>query len=523
MDEGSNRNRPAGGPPRTSREAREDARASRPANGNGQGGGLLSRYGSGDDGGESARRAPSGPRGGASRTANGGGQPPSGGGLLSRARGNGRGDRELLRDAFTALGGQARRLGENVRRAAGKVRDPKSGDWRASDFDQRTLDSWDRDERVPFDVPNEPEMGDARTRPADRRRPAPRAARDYRGHHGHDGRPAPRGWDDDEWDAGWETGTWDTGWATGLGPSLDYGRESGEDDDSGFWSPGRDEWDDDGRSDPLAESLSTLARLGAVHARMGRLARARLLLRTRPAAAAMLAFFLLGFMLTCCAPVIPLLRLGYDASDALRRAQTLQGMLSDQSALLNATALKNAQAQVDGLTHDLYEINSAMNIVGAPLSAVSPTVRNYRLLTRIGFDLTATASEGLQVAQTILTPLQGGALAADSGTPGLTMDDMNQAKAVLADAQVRLADALAANAQLDPSVLKGPLAKFSKYLALLPDAPPILAEMQRLLDAAPALLGIGQNAYYLVVAMDRSELRPAGGFMGNYGDRKSVV
>ncbi len=516
MDDGSNRNRPAGGSPRASRDARErprPAHASRPANGNGQGGGLLSRY-SGDDGGDAARRAPSGPRNGSSRSGNGG-HAPSGGGLLSRARG--RGDREMLRDAFTALGDQARRLGENVRRAAGKVRAPKSGDWRASDFDQRTLDSWDQDERVPFAVPDEPDMGDPRTRPAaDRRRYAPSDAREYGGR-GSGGRGAPRGWDDDEWDAGWETGTWDTGWATGLGPSLDYGRASGEDDDSGFWSPVRDDWDDGGRSDPLAESLSTLARLGAVHARMGRLARMRLLLRTRPAAAAMLAFFLLGFMLTCCAPMIPLLRLGYDASDALRRAQTLQGMLSDQSALLNTTALKNAQAQVDGLTHDLYEINSAMNIVGAPLSAVSPTVRNYRLLTRIGFDLTATASEGLQVAQTILTPLQGGALAADSSTPGLTMDDMNQAKAVLADAQVRLADALAANAQLDPSALKGPLAKFGKYLAILPEAPPILAEMQRLLDSAPALLGIGQNAYYLVVAMDRSELRPAGGFMGNYG------
>ena len=429
----------------------------------------------------------------------------------------------MLRDAFTALGDQARRLGENVRRAAGAMRNPKSGDWRASDFDQGTLDSWDRNEQVPFDVPDEPDLDDPRTRPArDGRRSAPRAARDYderdrrRGGAGAGG-GRPQHWDDDEWDAGWEAGTWDTGWATGFGPSLDYGRESGEEEDSGFWSPGRDAWEDDGRSDPLAESLSTLARLGAVHAPMSRLARMRLLLRTRPAAAAMLAFFLLGFMLTCCAPMIPILRLGYDASDALRRAQTLQGMLSDQSALLNANTLKEAQVQVDGITHDLYEINSAMNIAGAPLSAVSSTMRNYRLLTRIGFDMTATASEGLQVAQTLLTPLSGGALAADSSTPGLTMDDINQAKAVLADAQVRLSDALAAYSQLDQSALKGPLAKVGKYLALLPEAPPIMREMDVLLNSAPSLLGIGQDAHYLVIAMDRSELRPAGGFMGNYG------
>jgi hypothetical protein len=512
MDDGSNRNRQGRGSsrsPRDDHESRRPARPSRPASGSGQGGGLLSRYSAGDDADNSARRSPSTPRDGAGRS--GANVPPSGGGLLSRAR---HGDREMLRDAFTALGGQARRLGANMRRAAGAMRNPNSGDWRASDFDQRTLDSWDREEQVPFEISEDPDMREAGARRAgDTRRSASRG----RGGRDPAHRTAPRTWDDDEWNAGWETGTWDTGWATGFAPSLDYGRDSDEFGDSGFWSPGRDGWDDDGRSDPLAESLDTLARLGAVHAPMGRAARVRLLLRTRPTAAAMLAFFLLGFMLTCCAPTIPLLRLAYDANDALHRVQVLQGMLADQAALLNSATLKNAQQQVDALTHDLYEINSAMNIAGAPLAAVSSTARNYRLLTRIGFDLAATADEGIQVAQTILSPLQGGALAADSGTPGLTMDDINQAKAVLADAQVRLADALTANAQLDPSVLKGPLAKFSKYLALLPEAPPIISEMQRLLDSAPTLLGIGQNAYYLVVAMDRSELRPAGGFMGNYG------
>ncbi|HEV2461710.1 MAG TPA: DUF4012 domain-containing protein, partial [Ktedonobacterales bacterium] len=285
----------------------------------------------------------------------------------------------------------------------------------------------------------------------------------------------------------------------------------------GVWAPPeqRDWYDED--DDALSRSLNTLARLGAVGEPIGRIARIRMLFRTRPAAAAMLALFLLGFMLTCCAPVIPLLRLGYDVSDALQRVNTLQGMFSDTSSLLSAPKLKDAQGEVDALTHDLYEINSAMNIAGAPFAAVSSTVRSYRLLTRIGFDLTASADEGLQVAQTLLTPLQGGALAADTSTPGLTADDIAQARGVLADASVRIQDALAAYQQFDPNVLKGPLKKLGKYLSLLPMAPAVLGEFNRLLDSAPALLGIGQPANYLVLVMDRSELRPAGGFMGNYG------
>lgn len=514
MDDGDNRTRrPASGPrgPQSAREARRhEAPGGPPVNQGGDGGGLLSRYTPDPD----DARQPAGPsrqpRSGPPtpydpRTGNGrpGSAGPSGGGLLSRAR----------NDAFAALTSQAKRIGAGVRRAAGAMRHPQSGDWRASDFDPQTLDSWDRHDEVPFDLPDQPEFEDERARL--RQRDGGRGSRDARRD---GGKPFPSGWEDDEWeDAGWETGTWDTGWATDFGPSMDYAGRY--DDDSGaLWMPGRG-GRDDGRddSDPVAESLNTLARLGAVHAPMSRRTRFRLLVRTRPAAAAMLAFFVLGFMLTCCAPVIPILRLAYDTNDALRRVDALQGLMADQAALLNAATLKEAQAQVDGLSHDLFEINSAINIAGAPLSGISSSVRNYRLLTRIGFDLTTTADESIQVAQTILTPLQGGALAADSSAPGLTTDDINQAKQVLADAQVRLADALVAYQQLDRTSLSGPLAKFDKYLALLPSAPAIVAEMQRLLDSAPGLLGIGQPAYYLVVAMDRSELRPAGGFMGNYG------
>jgi hypothetical protein len=226
-------------------------------------------------------------------------------------------------------------------------------------------------------------------------------------------------------------------------------------------------------------------------------------------------------MLTCCAPTIPLLRLGYDAADAARRVSNLQAIFAGgTSALFNGAKLKEAQTEVDGITHDMYEINGAMNIAGAPLAAVSPQMRDYRLLVRMGFDLTAAADEGLNVGQTLLTPLQGGALSTDTGTPGLTMDDINQARAVLSDANARLQDSIGAYSSLDVGALPSQLRPGSRYgnlLGLLPTAQSALGEMSRLLDVAPSLLGIGQPAYYLVIAMDRSELRPGGGFQGNYG------
>ena len=161
-----------------------------------------------------------------------------------------------------------------------------------------------------------------------------------------------------------------------------------------------------------------------------------------------------------------------------------------------------------------------MNLAGAPLAAVSPAVRDYRLLTRMGFDLTAAADEGLDVAQTLLLPLEGGALPSDSSTPGITTSDIQQAQGVLAEASARIDDALAAYAAIDVHALPGilqPAGKYGKYFALLPTAKGALSELNTLLPGAAALLGVGSPAYYLVVLMDRSELRPGGGFQGNYG------
>jgi hypothetical protein len=254
---------------------------------------------------------------------------------------------------------------------------------------------------------------------------------------------------------------------------------------------------------------------------LGRVARFRLLLRRRPTAAALLSFLLLGLLLTSCAPLLPLLRLGLDANDAVHRVQTLQALFADGSAsLLNTAKLTDAQTQVDALSHDLYEINSVVSTLGTPLSALSPQLRDDRLLVRLGFDLTASADEGLQVARTILTPLQGGALATNGSGPGITPADLQQAQAVLADATGRVADAEATYAQLDPTALPSQLqpgTKLGSYLHLLPLAPQVVAELSALLQSVPALLGVGQPAYYLVMALDRSELRPVGGFAGNYG------
>jgi hypothetical protein len=262
--------------------------------------------------------------------------------------------------------------------------------------------------------------------------------------------------------------------------------------------------------------------MGRVGEALGQVEQVRRRFRHRPAVAALLACLVLGLLLTACAPLLPFLRLSLDAADAAHRVTTLQAIFDHGSSasLLDVSTLAQVQIQLDALSQDMFELNALTTTFGAPLAPLNPQVQDDRLLVQIGYDLAVAADQGVQVARTILTPLQGGALAAGGSEEGITATTLAQARTVLATATQHVQDAEAAYTQLDPAALPPqvrPSTHLGAYLHLLPQAPLILAELSDLLDIAPSLLGIGQPAYYLVLALDRSELRPIGGFAGNYG------
>jgi uncharacterized protein DUF4012 len=470
------------------------------------------------------------PRQSASRERNGGraanasrpSQNDAGNGLLSRYHDSPpprRGGQGLHGD--NGLLARARRLGENLRATVMGPRMPRAGEWKASDFSPDELENWDHHDAAPFDLPPDPDApAQARSYRNGQRESGPRRSNGDKGAYPRAGNGRRSlddnmGWDDDEGDVGWESGTWDTRWATSMQPSLEYAGGRDGFADSGFWAPGRGADYDDQRSGPLA----TLAMIATPNAALSRRARLQILMRRRPAAAALVIVFLVGLFLSILAPLIPIIRLGYDVSDATYHAASLQSLFSGgASSLLSVSKLGEAKDHLNAIQQDLYEIDGVVGLTTAPLSSVSPTVRNYRLLIRIGYDLTAAGTTGIDVAQTLLGPLTGGALSSDG--QGINADDIQRARVSLAGAEARVADALASYQQLDQSALPAQLkpdAKYGKLLALLTVAPDAFTEMKSLLDAAPGLLGIGAAANYIVLSLDRSELRPGGGFQGNYG------
>ncbi len=320
-------------------------------------------------------------------------------------------------------------------------------------------------------------------------------------------------------DGDWYDETWDAGWTTSFRPANSATSDAdGHSPDAPTNASNRSGID----AEIFAAPLGALARLGPVSAPIEHGGRPRVSSRRRPAAMVILALFVVGFMLTCVVPLIPVLRLGYDVADATRRITALKALVAgDPTQLINTSKLQDAQNQVAGIQRDLYEINGTINIISAPLSAMSSDARNYRLLVGLGLDMTLAANGGIQAAQTILKPVEsGGILGGGAASAGITSADIQQARVALANAHTNLLDAYSAYEQLDQQTLPDqfkPGSTVGKLLAMIPTALSAVDELNTLLDIAPALLGVGQPAYYLVAAMDSTELRPGGGFIGNYG------
>lgn len=123
-------------------------------------------------------------------------------------------------------------------------------------------------------------------------------------------------------------------------------------------------------------------------------------------------------------------------------------------------------------------------------------------------------------ACTIISTLTTGLHNSMQKATGLTTADLvvldqnfQQIKMALTSAAGLVNQLQPADLQLDPSLGKL-VGEFHTYLPLIQQG---VEEATTLFPALPQLLGIGQPAYYLIEILDSTELRPGGGFIGNYG------
>lgn len=331
-------------------------------------------------------------------------------------------------------------------------------------------------------------------------------------------RHEPRDWDDE----GWRGEGWDDGRRGSRGqPSRDGWGD-------GSWSPpsGRGP---SGRGQGVAARGAAAwrdasARFATVSKRSSRLPAwldARLPKERR---ARMVALTLLVVILVCAVGSIPGSVFAYSSTMSLAKDGVAELKLAEADFKTLGTSPTN-----------LHVINSAQGHLQrahddfARIQFLVTTLTPAQGLPKVGDKLGAAAR---------LTPLavegtQAGILACDAlkvlvtglknplGTSGgLTSSDMSKISGDVDQVQSLFGQIGGQIQQLRPSDLTidprlGPLV--GGVVQKLPEITQLVNDLDGFTHALPQLLGVGKPSTYLVLILDSSELRPTGGFIGNFG------
>ena len=174
-----------------------------------------------------------------------------------------------------------------------------------------------------------------------------------------------------------------------------------------------------------------------------------------------------------------------------------------------ASALKNFSL----LNSDLTALPAFVRQVPAYSARLDSALR----LVPLAMTLSKAGVAGCGILNTLVTGLH------DPLTPqghGITPSDLAAVNQDVTELKSALVIATRQINQLQPGDMQFD-ARLPKLVSTFhKDVPAIqgwITTLQQLLPVAPALLGVGTPANYLLEVLDSTELRPGGGFIGNYG------
>ena len=227
-----------------------------------------------------------------------------------------------------------------------------------------------------------------------------------------------------------------------------------------------------------------------------------------PAGRAVIIMVAMVILFGVCAPGAFVARAAFAASDGYSHLTKIEALVSQDgvAALLNPANQDAIQGHLVAAHADFVTIEQTLGL-GDALVSHNAGLRNLARLTRLAVDMTGAGQDLLTVATTTLAPLLSDPFAASTPT-GLQASALFAAHTRLADADATMRDAAAIAPTITgeglPAAL-GPGGKLGKLLGRVGDIAQLTHAFSILLDDAPALLGIGTPATYLLLAMDRSE------------------
>ncbi len=202
------------------------------------------------------------------------------------------------------------------------------------------------------------------------------------------------------------------------------------------------------------------------------------------------------------------------------------GVKTHPSGFLDAGKLSRARQEFVAARSDFQQVTYELDHTGiiqsitALLPQYLPQVHSARAVSQIGIDI---SDIGQQLTSTalLLAPTFRGPLLTDTTKPLITQEMLDLVGATITAILPRLNDIQAQSRSMSLDSL--PVSsqqrdQLQQLLQLLPQGQADLAQVLDLLSAANWLLGVSEPRTFLVQTMDRAELRPTGGFTGQYGE-----
>lgn len=217
----------------------------------------------------------------------------------------------------------------------------------------------------------------------------------------------------------------------------------------------------------------------------------------------------------------------YDGIDHLMAVKDLFATAkSDPMGALNAGKLKQAQSNFQVAEADFIQLQQMINQPDVQ-SAIAQFAPQYssklgmaQRLLQVAIDASQMGNELSNVGMLGANIIHSSPLASGSTKPLITATDVATVEAALVHAQYYIDDIQAQMSQVSLKELPISVSQQNQLTSLLAEMPKIqnyITQAQGLIPAVSWLLGVGQTRHFLIQTMDNGELRPGGGFTGQYG------
>ncbi len=179
--------------------------------------------------------------------------------------------------------------------------------------------------------------------------------------------------------------------------------------------------------------------------------------------------------------------------------------------------LRAAQADFSALRAKLNNPDWILDTVGT-LPGTKTRLSTVKALADVGYDLTAMGLEVAAAVQPVLHRAAGGALSVQSDL--VTQADVDALQRALDHADGYLSDIESRLPVIDLTTMPLSAAQAATFAAAIEQLPKIHDAVRQVSPWVKALgwaMGVGGTRRYLVQTLDKAELRPSGGFTGEFG------